>query len=106
MRTRDAIEANLEEIAWPEDVHNAYYGERSFMTKKLRQDATPEEGEDIGGELRELPTSSTDSSNTETAPAAPPKEQASPCVLCLWFEKRLTNTMKEHVKHMEGYHLN
>ena len=49
--------------------------------------------------------SSTDCLNTEEQPAPPQKEQAPPCVLCKWFEKRLENTMKENVRHMTKYHL-
>lgn len=49
--------------------------------------------------------SSTDSLNTENQPVPPEKEQASPCNLCLWLEKRINNTVKEQIKHMEKYHV-
>lgn len=48
---------------------------------------------------------SSDSLSTEEMPVPPQKEQASLCVLCRWFEKRLEDTMKEHVRHMTKYHL-
>ena len=67
----------------------------------------------VNPESSEAPTEAQESNgssklllNTEEQPVPPVKEQAPPCILCQWFEKRLTNTMKEHVKHMEGYHLN
>lgn len=49
--------------------------------------------------------SSTDSLNTESQPVPPQKEQAPPCNLCLWLDKRINNTIKEQIKHMEKYHV-
>ena len=56
-------------------------------------------------------TDSTASSlNTETQPTDPSvpsdtSDELPPCTLCLWFEKRLKNTIRENVKHMEKYHV-
>ncbi len=48
--------------------------------------------------------SSKPSLNTEREPITVPSSPA-PCTLCHWFEKRLNNTLKEQIKHMEKYHL-
>ncbi len=47
----------------------------------------------------------TDSLNIEKKPVEPVIQQAPPCVLCKWFEKRLNNTLKEQINHMEKYHV-
>ncbi len=49
--------------------------------------------------------SSKDSLNTEQPPVPPQTEQAPPCGLCLWLERRINNTVKEQIKHMEKYHI-
>ncbi len=64
---------------------------------RIQGDPTKNEGQS--------PTSSNDSLNTEIPPAPPQPEQAPPCSLCLWLEKRMNNTSKEMVKHMEKYHV-
>ena len=86
---------------YPEDVYNVSYGEGSYMSKKAVEKHRLEDG--LGEE--ESNGSSNASMNTEEQPVPPQKEQAPPCILCQWFEKRLSNTMKEHVKHMTTYHL-
>ncbi len=56
---------------------------------------------------QKLEAGSTNASmNTELKPT--PVDAATippPCTLCKWFEKRLTSTLKEQIKHMEKFHL-
>ncbi len=47
----------------------------------------------------------TESLNTEAPPTHADVQQI-PCALCKWFEKRLTSTLKEQIRHMEKFHLN
>ncbi len=54
---------------------------------------------------RKSPGLLNDSLNTETPPVPPRKKQAPPCTLCHWLEKRMSNTGKELITHMEKYHL-
>ncbi len=79
------------------DVYNAVSGEGDYRMSKEKELETPKPEKSIG--------SSPDSLNTELRPVAPQKEQTSPCVLCAWLERRLNNTSKELVKHMEAYHI-
>ncbi len=49
---------------------------------------------------------STDESlDTELPPIPVAVEAIPPCILCKWLEKRLNNTLKEQIKHMEKYHV-
>ncbi len=43
--------------------------------------------------------------NTEKKPIPAVVQDPAPCPLCKWFEKRLNNTLKEQIKHMEKYHV-
>ena len=48
-------------------------------------------------------SSSSASLNTELQPA--PSLSYSKCTLCTWLERRIANTIKEQIKHMEKYHV-
>lgn len=81
-------------------VYNADYGGENLPTKKDAVDpmsVTQAEPESLG--------LSNDSLNTEGHPAVSPKEGELPCLLCKWFTRRMENTQKEFVKHVEKFHM-
>lgn len=60
------------------------------MTKKTTSSAAGSTGESL---------------NTEQKPTLVVEELPPSCPLCKWFDKRLNNTLREQIKHMEKYHV-
>ena len=82
------------------------------MSKKVKHTTSTKKAKVEEKQVTELMNDSSVSSgslklsmNTEDRPVPPPLAQAPPCILCRWFNKRMENTAKEQVKHVEMYHM-
>lgn len=60
----------------------------------------------VKSDKNESDGSSGSSLNTERQPATKRRKHKDTCNLCDWFERRMTNTNKKFVRHVEKFHLN